>query len=112
MGIQNGASAISQTALDGANIHNNINVSINYNIRNDKISQEDLMNSSLTKMLDAQLLKTKSNEKNAHRISVNKITDSLTGEIFNDGKIDLGNGATAFRPLDLETVQERPLKPS
>ena len=67
-------------------------------------------------MLDAQLLKTKNNEKTNNRISVNKITDSLTGEIFNDGRIDLGNGAVAFRPLGmetvLETVNERPIKPN
>ena len=64
------------------------------------------MNSSLTKMLDAQLLKTNSKDKTTNRISVNNITDTLTHEIFTDGRIDLGDGKTAFRPLGLETVLE------
>ena len=46
---------------------------------------------------------------------MNKITDTLTHEIFNDGRIDLGDGKIAFRPLGLETVLEkvkdRPIKP-
>ena len=64
------------------------------------------MNSSLSRMLDKQLLAydqaANDEEKNLKR----NVKDSLTEQIFHGDKIYLQKGALAFKPLGMETVLE------
>lgn len=70
---------------------------------------EELMNSSLSKMLDRQLLAN--NQQAAHdgtrKVKNNvEVAQSLTKKIFHGDKLYLENGAMAFKPLAIETVLE------
>lgn len=69
------------------------------------------MNSSLSKMLDQQLLRSKKPVKepvdHSKAVSENVVgADSLTKKIFHGDKIFLNNNAMAFKPLGMETVLE------
>lgn len=129
---ENAANVITQSANQGGNIHNNINVAINYLVQDsvhttegfnrrrrvkkggkkrtgDKLTEKDLMNSSLSKMLDQELLMAASNQQPVgakHNRNFNAESDSLTHEIFHGDKLYLKNGAMAFKPLGMETVLE------
>ena len=65
------------------------------------------MNSSLSKMLDRQIIQKGS--KDFMGVGRNKfpvIDDSLTQKVFNGEKIFLGEGRLAYKPLGMETVVE------
>ena len=66
------------------------------------------MNSSLSRMLDQQLLMTNEPVKGdgTKNIGQNQVSDSMTKQIFTDGRIYLNDGAMAFQPLGMETVLE------
>ena len=64
------------------------------------------MNSSLSKMLDQQLLASNSQDNVATRNISSNVTDSMTEQIFHGDKIYLQHGAMAFKPLGMETVLE------
>ena len=67
------------------------------------------MNSSLSKMLDDQLLKAEKKPEEDPNYKKNE-SNSITEIIFHGQKIYLQGGAMAFKPLDvqtkLETVEE------
>ena len=67
------------------------------------------MNTSLSKMLDKQLLESKGvTEDKTRSVKDNKnVVDSLTDQIFHGDKIYLKDGAMAFKPLGMETVLEQ-----
>ena len=65
------------------------------------------MNTSLSKMLDQQLLMSNSpSRKDLTRNITENVADSLTDKIFHGDKIYLQKGAMAFKPLGMETVLE------
>lgn len=110
------------------NMTNNINVNIKYTVNqnfansnnvsrrrdtkksqnslNDPKRMQEIMNSSVSKMLDQQLLAGSESRQGLQprNVSSNAVTDSLTGDIFHGDKIYLKAGQMAYKPLGIETV--------
>lgn len=128
------ARAAADQSSSGAalSVQNNINVNINYTVNQTtadsaaaagsrrksskkgkkgpsaKQREKELMNSSLSKMLDQQLLASNSSPdpSGGTRNLASNVADSLTQKIFHGDKIYLDQGAMAFKPLGMETVLE------
>ena len=117
----------STDALTTNNINVNINYTVNQTIDNSTVKQrrrngrksqnkqaeanraKELMNSSLSQMLDRQLLAgmdaPNKPTQSTRNVSNNKqIKDSMTHDIFHGDKIYLQEGQMAYKPLNLETV--------
>jgi len=79
-------------------------------INDKKHRMNDLMNSSLSKMLDQQLLMTNETTPTpvdlTKNVAANVVSNSMTEQIFKGDKIYLNDGAMAFKPLGMETVLE------
>jgi len=79
-------------------------------INDKKRRMNDLMNSSLSKMLDQQLLMTNETTPTpvdlTKNVAANVVSNSMTEQIFKGDKIYLNDGAMAFKPLGMETVLE------
>ena len=79
-------------------------------VNDKKRRMKDLMNSSLSKMLDQQLLMTNETTPTpvdlTKNVAANVVSNSMTEQIFKGDKIYLNDGAMAFKPLGMETVLE------
>ena len=79
-------------------------------VNDKKRLMKDLMNSSLSKMLDQQLLMTNETAPTpvdlTKNVAANVVSNSMTEQIFKGDKIYLNDGAMAFKPLGMETVLE------
>ena len=79
-------------------------------VNDKKRRMKDLMNSSLSKMLDQQLLMTNETTPTpvdlTKNVAANVVSKSMTEQIFKGDKIYLNDGAMAFKPLGMETVLE------
>lgn len=76
-----------------SNVLGNINITQNINIVQAE-SQKDILNTSLTDMLNNELTKIDHDKAAKRRRFAN--ADSMTSKIFADGKIDLGDGARIY----------------
>ena len=114
----NSQSAITNNLQSDINL--NINVTINQSRKKKttksavkeqqkKQKQKDLMNTSLSKMLDQQLLYTNDPKKDRTKDVDGNILDedTMTYKQFHGDKIYLQGGAMAFKPLGMETVLEK-----